>query len=132
MQKEHRLVMRPQPRLAIAEHSCPFRPQPIPRFDDVVDLVADVVHSARRIALEKGLYRGGRAERFKQLDLGVRQLDKGDGNAMGRQRAWLRDAGAEGLPVRRARRRDIGDDYRDMIESADHPNPTIGSQIRTK
>jgi len=78
-----------QPRLAIAKHSRAVRPQPIPRFDDVLDLVTDVVHSTRRIALEKGLYRRGRAERFEQLDLGVRQLDKDDRDAMRRERAWL-------------------------------------------
>ena len=39
---------------------------------------------------------------------------------MRRQRARLRDAGAEGLPVGRARGRDVGHDDRDMVEPADH------------
>src|SRR5205085_4713878 len=101
VQKEHWLLVSAQPRLAIAEHSRAFRPQPIPRFDDVVDLVADVMHSASRIAVEKGLYRRGRAERFEQFDLGIRQHDEDDGNAMRRQRAWFGDASAEGNPVSR-------------------------------
>src|SRR5260370_16000831 len=107
-------------RLAVAEHSRALRPQPIARSYDVVDLVADVMHTARRIALEKGLHRRGCAERFEQLDLGVWQLDKDDRHPMRRQRARLRDASAQYLAVGRARLRDIGHDDRDMVEPADH------------
>src|SRR5438270_6133386 len=57
VQKKHRLVMSTEARLAIAEHSRAFRPQPIPRLNDIVDLVADVMHPPRRIAIEKSLYR---------------------------------------------------------------------------
>jgi len=120
VEKEHRLVVRAQPRLAIAEHSRAFRPQPIPRFDDVVDLVSRCGAFRPPGALEKGLYRRGRAERLEQLDLGVWQLDKDDGDAMRRQRAWFGDASAEGLPVDRARRRDIRNGDRDMVELANH------------
>ena len=107
-------------RLAITEHSRAFCPQPIPRSYDVFDLIADVMHSARRIAREKGPHRRGRAERFQQLDLRVRQFDKDDGDAMHRERAWLGDARAQNLSVCGARRRDVGHNDRDMVELADH------------
>ena len=52
MQKEHRLIVRAEPRLAVAEHLGAFRAKLVARRDDVVYLVAEVMHPARRVALE--------------------------------------------------------------------------------
>jgi hypothetical protein len=53
MQEQHRLAMRADLWLAIAEHtgSLPF--QLVSRGDDVIDLVADVVDAPVGIALEE-------------------------------------------------------------------------------
>jgi len=53
VEKQHWFVMRAKPWLAVAEHPCAFGAEPVARGHDVVDLIADVVNSARRIALEK-------------------------------------------------------------------------------
>jgi hypothetical protein len=89
VQEQHRLVMGTETRLAITEHSCTLGAQPVSRGDDVIDLVANVVHAASRIAFKKTAHRRGVAERLEQLDPGVWQVDEDYCDAVRRQRARL-------------------------------------------
>src|SRR3972149_639188 len=57
-------------------------PQPVARFPDVGDLVAEMMNPAIGIALEKAGDGGALAEHAEQLDLGVGQLDEHRGHAM--------------------------------------------------
>src|ERR1700722_13881599 len=78
VQEQHWLVVRPDPGLAVAENARALRLEPVARLEDVVDLVAHMMHAAARVALEEGRNGRCRAERLEQLDLGVRQLDEDD------------------------------------------------------
>jgi len=112
--------MRAEPRLAVAKDPGALGAQPVARGDDVVDLVANMVHAARGITFEKPAHRRGLTERLEQLDLGVRQLDKNHGHAVCRQRVRFRDLRAEHLPIEPARRREIGHDDCHVVEPSDH------------
>src|SRR5215469_9516840 len=56
MQKQHWLVMRTQARFAITKDPRTFGAQPIACGGDVIDLVAQVMNAARRVALEKSAH----------------------------------------------------------------------------
>src|SRR3974390_1708377 len=53
MQKQDRLAMRADPRLAVAQHPRAFPDQRIARGDDVGNLIADVVNPAVGVAFEE-------------------------------------------------------------------------------
>src|SRR2546421_3539987 len=76
--------------------------------------------AAVRIAFKEFRDRGVLAERFEQLDLGVRQRDEHRVHAMIRLRHHGRHVGAERVAIELARLRDVADRDRDVIESADH------------
>ena len=76
MEEQDGLVMGAEPRLAVAEHAGTLSAQPIACGDDVMDLVAEVVHPAFGVAFKKAAHRRIGAEGFEQLDPRVRQLDK--------------------------------------------------------
>jgi hypothetical protein len=120
VKKQHGLVMGAEPRLAVAEDACTFSTQTVARSNDVVDLVAEVMHPAFGMAFEKTAYRGIGAERFEELDSGVRQLDKDHRYAMRRQRLGLRDAGREGAAIDLGGGREVRHHDGDVIESSDH------------
>ena len=86
MQEQHRLAVRADLRLAVAEHARAGGLQLVARGEDVVDLVADMMHAAGRVLLEEGGDRRALAERLQQLDLGVAAVDEHDRDAMLRQR----------------------------------------------
>ncbi len=86
VQEQHRLVVGAKPGFAVAEDSGAAGAQPVAGGDDVVDLIADVMHAAGRVFVEKPAHRRGVAERLQQFDFRVRQLDEHDRDAMGRQR----------------------------------------------
>src|SRR5438128_10941677 len=109
-----------RPRIAVPQNSRSLGAQSIAGGNDVVDLVAYVVKSPGRIALEKALDRRCRAERLEKLDFGVRQFYEHHSDAMCRQWAGFRDPGAEHLVVKRARRPEIRHDNRDVVEPPDH------------
>ena len=90
MQEQHRLAMRADLRLAVAEHPRAGRHQPVARGQDVVHLVADMVHAAGRVLLEEGGDRRALAQRFEQFDLGVAGVDEDDRHAVLGQRLRLR------------------------------------------
>jgi hypothetical protein len=114
-----------EPRLAIAQNARTCGPQSVARGDNVVDLVAEVVHAAGRVLVEKAAHRGIGPERLQELDLRVGQLDKDDRHAMRRQRLRRRYAGAERVAVHRGRRGQVRHHDRDMVEPADHRRLTV-------
>ena len=73
MQEQDRLAMGPDLGLAIAQHPRPARLQPVARRQDVLDLVADMVDAAGRVAGEEGGDGRVGAQRLQQLDLGIGQ-----------------------------------------------------------
>src|SRR5262245_14122767 len=76
MEKQYRLAVRAGLRRAVAEHPGALSLEPVACRQDVVDLVAQMVDAAVRIALEEFRDRRFRSERLEQLDLGVRQRDE--------------------------------------------------------
>src|SRR5215472_1665434 len=116
--------MRAEPRLAVAEHAGAFGAQPIACGDDIVDLVANMVHSSDRIAVEKTLHWRARAEWFEKLDLRILQFDEDDRDAVYRHRTCLGDTRPKHLAIDRARRCEIRHDDRYMVEPADHAGPS--------
>src|SRR5581483_4619693 len=120
VQEQNRLAVGARTRLAVAENPRARGPQPVARGADVADLVTDVMHPAGRVAGEEIGDRRVRTERFEQLDLGVGQLDKDDGDAVLRQRLRRRNRGAESVAVARRRSGEIGHRDGDMVEPADH------------
>ena len=56
-------------RLAVAEHPRALRAEPVAGGDDVLDFIAQMMHAAGRVALEKTAHRRAFAERLEQFDL---------------------------------------------------------------
>src|SRR5262245_25442766 len=75
MQEQHGLAVGADLRLAVSEHPRTLCLELVPGGADVVDLVADMVDPAVRIALEELRDRRGLSERLEELDLGVGQRD---------------------------------------------------------
>ena len=71
MQEQHRLAVRADLRLAIAQHPGAGRFERIARGANILDFVADMVDAAVRIAVEEFGDRRGVPERLEQFDLGV-------------------------------------------------------------
>src|SRR5205807_2669672 len=115
MEEQHGFVVGTEPWLAVPEHPGACGAQPIAGSDDVVDLVAEVVHTAVGVALEKAAHWRIYAEGLEQLDPRVRQFDEHHGYPMRRQGTRLRDAGRERIPIEPARGREIGDDNGHMV-----------------
>src|SRR5207237_837045 len=110
MEEQHGFVVGTEPWLAVPEHPGACGAQPIAGGDDVVDLVAEVVHTAVGVALEKAAHWRIYAERLEQLDPRVRQFDEHHRYAMRRQgrvrekaHGWNRGArqACSGAAVRR-------------------------------
>ena len=68
--------------IAVAEHARALGLQPVARGDDIVDFIADMMDAAVRVLLKKLGDRRAGAQRLEQLDLGVRQLDENDRDAV--------------------------------------------------
>src|SRR5208283_833834 len=69
MQEQHRLAMRADLRLAVAEHARALGLQLVARGDDVLDLVAEVMNATRGILLDETRDRGFVAIGLEELDL---------------------------------------------------------------
>ena len=93
--------------LAVAEHPRSLGAEAIARRDDVFDLVADMVHAARRIAVEKAAHRRSGTERLEEFNPGIRQFDKNHPDTVPRKRLRLRDLRAKNLPIKPTRRCEI-------------------------
>ena len=64
-------------------------------------------------------------QRLEQFDLGVRQFDENDRDAMLRLRQRLRDAGAQRVAIERGRGREILHGDGDVVEASDHGAPLL-------
>ena len=95
--------------------------QRIPGGQDVVHLVADMVHAPGGVLLQEAGNRGLFAERLQQFDLGVGQFDEDDGYAVLRQGLRGRDPQApERAPVGAGSRFQVRHGDGDMVQAADH------------
>ena len=99
-----------------AEHPRPLRRERGGRGAHVGDLEREVVDAARGALLEEGAQRGALAEGRDQLDLRVRQRDEDDRHAVVREVLRRGDAGAGEARERGARRLEVGDRDRDVVE----------------
>src|SRR6476619_4241923 len=120
MQEQHRLAVRADLRIAVAKHARALRFQPVARGENVIDLIADVMDAAVRIALEEFRDRGVLAERLEQLDLGVRQRDEHRVHTVIRLRHHGGDIRAERIAVKLGSLGNIADRNGDVVETADH------------
>src|SRR6185312_5500078 len=120
MEEQHGLVVGAELGLAVAQDARPFALELVTGGDDVLDLVADMVHAARRIALEEIAHRRVSAIGLQELDLGVVEDHERHGHAMRRQGHGIRYLGAQRVTVNRCRLLHIGHDDGDVVEPADH------------
>src|SRR5208283_153831 len=120
MQEQHRLAMRADLRLAVAEHARALGFELVARGDDVLDLIAEMMNAARRILLDEARDRGLVAIGFEELDLRVRQLDEDDLDPVLRDDLRLRDLRAERAGVSLHSFFEIRDGDGDVIETSDH------------
>jgi hypothetical protein len=76
VQEQHRLAVGAHLRLPVAEDACTFLFELVARGADVINLIADVVNSTVRVAVEE--LGDGRlvAKWGDQLDLGIRQRNE--------------------------------------------------------
>src|SRR4029453_10206084 len=120
MQEQHRLVMGPDLRLAVAQHARPPGLQAVGCRVDVIDLVADMVDAAARVPLQESLDRRGIAQRLQQLDLGVWKFDEHDRDAVRRLRDWRGNLRTESAAVSGGGGRQVR--YRNgyVVKSPDH------------
>src|SRR5262245_58358036 len=75
VEEQHRLAVRADLRVAVAENAGTLRLELVARGDDVVDLVADVMDAAVAVLLQELGDRRVVAQRLQEFDLGVRQVD---------------------------------------------------------
>src|SRR5689334_19071529 len=78
MQEQHRLAVRSDLRVAVADHTRALRLELIARGQDVGHLVAHVMDAAVGVLFQKLGDRAIGAERLQELDLGVGQIDEYD------------------------------------------------------
>ncbi len=125
MQKQHRLAMRADFRLAVAEHARALCLQGIAGGADVGHLVADVVDAAVGIAFEEFGDRRALAERLQQFDLGVGQRDEHGGDAVVGLLHLGRDFRAQRVAIDLRRLGDVAHRDGDVIETTDHRLPLV-------
>src|SRR6056297_75881 len=106
--------------LAVAQHAHPARLEPVARGKDILDLVADMVDTARGVLFQKAPDRAVRAQRIKQLDLGVGQLDEHHRHTVIGLVLRRADMGTQRIAVLGARGLEIGHGDGDMVETSDH------------
>ena len=87
---------------------------------DVLDLEAHVVDAAGRVLGEEARDRGTFAQRMQKLDLGVRQVDEDDGDAVIGFFLGRVDLGAERVAILGGGGREVRDGDGDVIEATDH------------
>src|ERR1041385_2670542 len=76
MQEQHRLAVRADFRLAVAEHPCALLDQPVARRNNIRYVVANVVNAAVGVTLEEFCDRRVIAQRLDELDFGIGQRDE--------------------------------------------------------
>ena len=91
--------------------------------DDILDLIADMVHAAGLVALKKGGDRRILAERLQQLYLGIGQFDENGGNAVIGLGNLLRYLGAQRFLIDLGRGGNVRHGDRNMVQTANHGHP---------
>ena len=99
MEEENRLAMRANFRFPIAKYARAFCNELLAGGLDVVDLIADVMDAAFRVAFEELRDRGVSAERLQQLDFRIRQGDEDCRNPMVGLRHRFRNSRAQSVAI---------------------------------
>src|SRR3984957_14665730 len=120
VQKQHRLTMSADFRVSVSKHAPARSFELVAGGDDVLNLIAEVMHAAVRIAIEKLGDRRVRAQRMQEFDFRVGQFDEDDGHPMIRLRFRFGNASAECFPIGPRRLFEIGDSDSDVVELTDH------------
>ena len=95
MEEQHGFAVRADLRFAIAEHAGAACREPVLGSEDILNLVADMMHAAIGVFFQKFGDRRVFAQRLQQFDLGVGQGDEDDANAMFGQSLRFRHLRAE-------------------------------------
>ena len=120
MQEKNRLTMGTDFRLSRSQNAGSLCFQMVARCKDVFDLVANVVHAARRSLLEEGGNRRILAKRLEKFDLGVFEFNEDDGHTMFGKRLRLGHLGAERIAIACGRGREIRNGDGNVIDAAEH------------
>lgn len=120
IEKENRLAMRPDLGRSIAENARAASFQAVPRGENIIHLIAEMMDSAIRTFGDKFGDRRIFSQRLKQLDLGIRQLDEGDQHAMFTQGDRGADFCAQRVAIDCAGGRQIPHRDRDVVQPPDH------------
>src|SRR5690606_2840098 len=118
-----RLAVRSRLRLSVAENTRAFRLEPVARGKNVLDLVADMMHAARRVLFQKGGDGRPLAQWLQQFDLGVVEHHEHDRHTVLRQRLRFRNLGAKRVAIDRSGRIEIRYGNRQMVEPFQHVFP---------
>src|SRR5580698_452872 len=120
VQKQHRLTMSADFRVSVPEHAPAGSFELVAGGDDILNLIAEVMYAAVRIAIEKLGDRRVRAQRMQEFDFRIGQFDEDDRHPM--IGLWLRgrDAGAQRFAINQRRLLEIRDGDGDMVELAHH------------
>jgi hypothetical protein len=129
MQEQHQLAVGANLWLAIAEHARAVGFESIAGGEDVLDLIAEMVHATVGIALKEFGDRGVRTQRMQKFDLRVGQFNEDDRHAVVGLRLRSGDVRAEGVAIGLRRLVEIGDGDGDVVQLADHHSPNI--RLRT-
>ena len=104
----------------------------VARFADVVDLVAEVMHSPGGIAGEESGDGRVVAERLHQFDVRIRQLDEHDADAVLGQALRPRHLRAELVAIEPRRGFQIGNRERNMVQPAKHGSVAKDRVLRSQ
>jgi hypothetical protein len=107
-------------RLAIAQNTCALCDHPVPRDQDIVNLVTDMMNATGWIFVQEPLDRGRVTKRVQQLNLGVRQIDEYDGDAVIRFILWLPDISPQRIAILGSGGVQIRDRDGNVIKTTDH------------
>src|SRR5437763_1631858 len=128
VQEQDRLAVGADLRFAVAEDARALVLEPVAGGADVVDLVADVMDAAVRIALEELRDRRALPEWRQQLDLRVGQDHEHGGDAVIGLPHGGRYLGAQAVAINGGRLGEIADRDGDVIEAADHEDSAVSSE----
>jgi hypothetical protein len=120
VQEDHRLAMRANLRLSVAKYARTRGDQMIPRRNDVIDLITDVVDTARWVLVEEPLNWLAFYQWIEKLDLCVGQLDEDDRHTVVRLILWRAHIGAKRVAILIRRRLKVGHRDGHMVKSSDH------------
>src|SRR6476659_5508662 len=120
MQEQHRLAVRPDLWVAVADHTRALRFELVARGQDVGHLVAHMMDAAVRVLLQELGDRAICAERLQELDLGVGQIDENDRDAVLGLRRRSGYFSAQSIAIDGGGGGEILHRDGDVIEASDH------------